>query len=71
MDHQNSALLRLPEVKRRTGLGHSYIYEQIQAGQFPAPVKIGIRAVAWRSDDINAWIASRQPATSSKHNGGR
>lgn len=30
----------------------------VKAGRFPHPVKIGQRAVAWRSDDIEALMAS-------------
>jgi prophage regulatory protein len=52
-------LLRLSEVKYQVGLGRSAIYEQIKLGKFPAPVNIGPRAVAWPSDQIDAWIDSR------------
>ena len=52
-------LLRLSEVKHQVGLGRSAIYEQIKSGQFPAPVRLGARAVAWPSDQIANWIDSR------------
>ena len=52
-------LLRLGEVKHLVGLGRSAIYDQIKRGQFPPPVHIGARAVAWASDQITAWIDSR------------
>ena len=52
-------LLRLTEVKHQVGLGRSAIYEQIKRGNFPAPVHIGSRAVAWPSDQIANWIDSR------------
>lgn len=57
-------LLRLSEVKYQVGLGRSAIYEQIKLGKFPAPVNIGARAVAWPSDQIDAWIDSRIQSTS-------
>ena len=61
-------LLRLREVKHLVGLGRSAIYDQVKRGHFPAPVHIGPRAVAWASDQIDAWIDSRiqlsRPATS-------
>jgi prophage regulatory protein len=41
-------LARLPVVLRVTGLGRSTIYRWIAAGSFPAPVRLGTRAVAWR-----------------------
>ena len=53
------ALLRLPEVCRRTGKKRSSIYREISAGAFPAPVKLGERASAWPEHEIDAWIAER------------
>lgn len=52
-------LLRLPEVKARTGLSRSEIYRRIAIGTFPAPIKIGRRASAWSSIEIDRWIAER------------
>lgn len=55
-------LLRRPEVEARTGLARSTIYAAMSAGTFPRPVKIGARAVAWRSADIAQWLESRETA---------
>ena len=52
-------LLRLTEVIARVRLGRSAIYERIKQGSFPAPVKVGGRAVAWNSSEISAWIGER------------
>ncbi|MBN3123847.1 helix-turn-helix transcriptional regulator [Pectobacterium brasiliense] len=49
-------LIRLPEVKRRTGFGKTWIYELIKAGRFPSQVKTGVRAVAFIESEIDAWI---------------
>ena len=38
---------RLDDVKAKTGQGRSKIYQGVKEGTFPAPVKIGERAVAW------------------------
>lgn len=48
-------LLRLPEVLRETALSRSCVYEAIKGGRFPAPVRVGRRAVRWRAEDIAAW----------------
>jgi len=53
------ALLRLPTVIRRTGLGRSTIYRMMAAKQFPRQVRIGARAVAWRQSDLCKWIEGR------------
>lgn len=55
--------LRLNEVKRLVGLGRSAIYDKIKRGEFPAPVHLGARAVAWLSDEIDGWIDSRIAAS--------
>jgi len=54
-----SKLLRLPSVKERTGFRKSHLYEMIRRGEFPAPLKIGRRSVAWDSAAVEAWIRSR------------
>jgi prophage regulatory protein len=56
--------LRLPSVMRVTGLGRSTIYRLMAGGQFPRPVQIASRAVAWRRSDIYLWTATRPVATS-------
>lgn len=56
------SILRLPDVKQRTGLSRSSIYNAINAGVFPRHVSLGARAVGWLSNDIDEWIASRNPA---------
>ncbi|MCI5149151.1 MAG: AlpA family phage regulatory protein [Candidatus Electrothrix sp. MAN1_4] len=51
-----AVLLRLGQVEAATGLKKSAIYARIKTGKFPAAVRLGSRSVAWRSDDIQAWI---------------
>ncbi|MFP3433582.1 AlpA family transcriptional regulator [Paraburkholderia sp. SIMBA_061] len=53
-------LYRLPDVCEFTGLRKSSIYAMIKDGSFPAPVRIGLRAVAWRQEDIGRWIEARR-----------
>ena len=56
---ENIKLIRLPQVRELTGLGRSTLYARIKSGDFPAPVNIGVRSVAWRADAVSAWIDSR------------
>lgn len=56
-------LLRLPEVESITGLKKSAIYLWVKQGEFPTPVKLGTKSVAWRSDEIEKWISSRKRAS--------
>lgn len=52
-------LIRKPRVLRRVGFGNSELYRRIEAGTFPKPVRIGARAVAWNSVEVEKWIADR------------
>nr|QWI65267.1 AlpA family transcriptional regulator [Salmonella enterica subsp. enterica] len=56
MNTINQSLIRLPEVLKRTGFGKAWIYRLISEGRFPAPVKIGTRAVAFVESEIDEWI---------------
>lgn len=55
-------LLRLPDVKDLTGMSTSTIYAKMSRGEFPKPIKLGARAVAWRVADISEWIETRPVA---------
>jgi len=55
-------LLRRPEVETLIGLRRSAIYDLMSREEFPRPVRLGARAVAWRESDIAAWIAAREKA---------
>lgn len=50
-----NGLLRLHQIVGARGLipiSRSRWYSGIQSGEFPKPVKLGSRAVAWRASDI-------------------
>lgn len=68
---RSERLLRMDLVEDRTALKKSAIYAMIRRGEFPAPVRISARAVAWRESQVDAWIenvintaasASQKPA---------
>ncbi|MDA8153973.1 MAG: AlpA family transcriptional regulator [Acidithiobacillus sp.] len=50
---------RLPAVQARVNASKTSIYGWMKSGDFPQPVKLGPRAVAWRRSDVDAWIGSR------------
>ncbi len=56
-------LLRLPAVCAMTGVGKTGVYQGIKERTFPAPIKIGGRAVAWIESEVSDWIESRIVAT--------
>ena len=53
------ALLKRREVERRTGLPRSTLYARMAAGEFPKPIKTGLRGVAWLESEVGDWLASR------------
>lgn len=60
-EHSSLAFLRLPTVRRMTGLGRSTIYRLMARNEFPSPVHLGVRAVAWRRTDLEIWAQTRKP----------
>ena len=52
-------LIRRDELLRLIPFGKSTLFQKIQAGEFPAPLSLGARAVGWREDEVQAWIDSR------------
>ena len=59
---ENKPLVQLSEVTNMVGISRSTIYEQMNSGEFPAPIKIGQRAVAWRAEEVIEWINTRERA---------
>ena len=55
-----SRLMRSKEIQAKTGLPKSSLHNMARAGTFPAPLKLGARAVAWRESDVDEWIAKLQ-----------
>lgn len=50
---------RRPAVEEITGLSRSTIYDLMGRGEFPRPVKLSARIVAWPESRIDAWLAQR------------
>ena len=51
--------IRLHVVIQLTGYRRSAIYEKMAAGTFPKPVKLGPRAIAWLSSEVESWMEER------------
>lgn len=57
-----SQILRMPDLKRYTGLSKPTIYRLIGVGTFPSPIKLAARAVGWRKREVDQWLAAREPS---------
>ncbi len=50
---------RRPAVEDLTGLSRSTIYNLMSKGEFPRPVRLTPRIVAWPESRISEWLAQR------------
>jgi prophage regulatory protein len=66
----HQTILRLADVKARTGLSRSTIYALVKSGHLKRPVALGPRAVGWPDSDIEEFITSRIAARDAASEGG-
>ena len=59
MTEQLRTFLRLKQVKVVTGMSRSWIYDAMKRGDFPSPISLSVRAVAWDSASVAEWQAQR------------
>jgi prophage regulatory protein len=55
LDH----LIKLEDVISQAGIGKTKIYNLIQLGEFPAPIKLGY-ASRWSQIEIQEWIEQQK-----------
>ena len=51
-------LIRLPRVLELTGRGRTATLDDVRAGLFPRPIKVGAAAL-WIEAEVKAWIGER------------
>jgi prophage regulatory protein len=54
--------MRKKEVLAIIGMKTTWLFEAVKEGSFPRPVRLGARAVGWRTTDVKKWIDSRKEA---------
>ncbi len=55
-------LLLPQEVVQRVRLSKPTIYRLRRAGEFPAPIVVGRKRIAFRESEIEMWLATRAKA---------
>ncbi|MBS7348677.1 MAG: AlpA family transcriptional regulator [Comamonas sp.] len=55
---QTERLLRINDVCQATGLARSTVYAKLQQNDFPKPVRLHGKCVAWKASEIDAWISA-------------
>lgn len=56
---EGPTLVLIDDVLRKTGLPRATMYELIDRGDFPRPVRLTPRRVAWVASEVDAFIASK------------
>lgn len=54
----DDALIPIAEVCRIAGFGKTWIYESVNANQFPQPAKVG-SATRWSKKETVQWVQER------------
>jgi len=60
---QTPILLTVKGAGEVTGASRSFIYQEVAAGRFPRPIKLG-RSTRWIAAEIHAWIEAKAFARS-------
>ena len=54
---------RLPHLVQRTTLSRTTIWRKVRAGEFPAPITLGVNSIGWPDEEIEAWLDDRPRRT--------
>ncbi len=52
-------IIKINAVKQQTNLSVPSIYRLAKQGDFPKPIKLGVKASGWLQSEIDDWIQSR------------
>src|SRR5688572_16002965 len=58
-DAPRRRMLRIQEVCEIVGLARSSVWNLVKSDEFPAPRRLGSRAVGWRDDEVEQWVTTR------------
>ena len=52
-------VVRKKDLHTRIGLRRTAVEELVKLGDFPRPIRVGKRAVAWLESEIDEWLRAR------------
>ena len=55
----DNSILRIKSLSVYLDVPKSSIYLWVSRGEFPAPIKLGVRAVGWIKREVDQWLESR------------
>ena len=56
----NERVLTRADVLRLTGKSYVTLWRWMQAGAFPAPIRLGPNSVGWIEGEVQAWLEERK-----------
>ena len=60
VDALRPPLVRAIQLRKELGnIGNTTLRRWVREGNFPKPIMLGANCVAWRRDEVDAWLASR------------
>ncbi len=60
VDALRPPLIRAIQLRKELGnIGNTTLRRWVREGNFPKPIKLGANCVAWRRDEVDAWLESR------------
>lgn len=60
VDALRPPLIRAIQLRKELGnIGNSTLRRWVREGNFPKPIKLGANCVAWRRDEVDAWLEAR------------
>jgi predicted DNA-binding transcriptional regulator AlpA len=70
---ETSRLIAPRELRERYGITYTraWLWRLAQNGDFPPPIRLGGNRIAYREDEIRAWINSRPRAVTVRRGGRR
>ena len=66
MLEMKNKMLRLENVKSKTGLSRSTIYRLMDEGRFPHQINLEYRAVAWLESEVDNWLDEKISSSRSR-----
>jgi prophage regulatory protein len=58
----NNLIIRPKQLAQQIGVSTVTLWRMEKAGELPPRIKLGSRAVGWRTSDITAWLEQLQPS---------
>jgi prophage regulatory protein len=60
VDALRPPLVRAIQLRKELGnIGNTTLRRWVREGNFPKPIKLGANCVAWRREEVDAWLESR------------